>query len=100
MEEHAQVIEEVRGLLTQSLVGLVAAGARRLLRLLLDLRADPLGAGAEQLGAVAALGQLVAALDERASERRQRLVRRDGLVLERAIEARAFAGVAGRSGRL
>jgi hypothetical protein len=100
VEEHAKVVQEVGGLLAQPLVRLLAPGARGLLGLLLDLRADSLRAGAEQLCAVAPLGPLCAALSERALERGQCLVRRHGLVLEGAVEARSLAGVAGGSRRL
>ena len=54
------MVEDVGGLLVDALVGLLAGGARDLLGLLLDLRADPRRVG-EQLGRVGALGALAPA---------------------------------------
>src|SRR3954451_12717978 len=55
VQQHGEVVEEVGGLLGHALVLLVARGARHLLGLLLDLRADP-GRVGEQRGGVGALG--------------------------------------------
>src|SRR5205823_5513921 len=69
--------------------------------LLGDLGADPVGSGAEELGTVAALGQLFAALGECAPERGERLMRRhDCFAFKRPVEAGSLAGVTGGSRRL
>ena len=69
------MVEDVGGLVVDALVGLLARGARDLLGLLLDLRADERRV-VEQLDGVGALGALARAVGERALERGQRLVRR------------------------
>src|SRR5918999_378997 len=74
-QEHGQVVENVGGLLGQSLVGLVPRGARHLLGLLLDLLLSP-GRIREQRGGIA-------------------LVRVGGA----ALVDGALAGVASRPGR-
>src|SRR5205809_137571 len=91
-------VEPVRRLLVQALVGLLASGAGDLLGLLFDLLADQPRI-VEQLDGVGARGPLARAIGERALERGKRLVRRAGLELA-LVEAGAFAGVAGRAGRL
>src|SRR5439155_10515143 len=97
-QQHGEVVEDVRRLLVQALVGLLASGAGDLLGLLFDLLAYQPRI-VEQLDGVGARGPLARAIRERALERGKRLVRRAGLELA-LVEAGAFAGVAGRAGRL
>src|SRR3954454_18939553 len=55
VEQHGQVVENVGGLLVDAVVGLLAGGARDLLGLFLDLRADARRV-VEELDGVGALG--------------------------------------------
>src|SRR3954453_10284765 len=75
-----QVVQDVGRLVVDAVVGLLARGARDLLGLLLDLGADQPGV-VEQRDGVGPLGPLCLALDERALERGERLVRRGRLEL-------------------
>src|SRR3954464_780013 len=92
VEGHRQVGEDGRRLLVDAVVGLLAGGARDLLGLLLDLRADA-RRGVEQLDRVGALRALRLSLSERSLERGERLVRRRGLGVA-VVEAGARPGVA------
>src|SRR5919108_6059849 len=98
VQQHGQVVEDVGGLLVDAIVGLLARGARDLLGLLLDLRADPRRV-VEQFDGVGAAGALALAVLQRPLERGQRLVRRGRLRLA-VVEARPRAGVARRAGGL
>src|SRR3954453_13977838 len=97
-QEHREVVEDVRRLLGDALVALLAGRARHLLGLLAHLLADARRVG-QQRRRVRALGLLGRALSQRALEAGERLVRRRRLELA-VVEARAFAGVAGRAGGL
>src|SRR3954449_1323599 len=97
-QQNRQVVEDVGGLLVDAVVGLLARGARHLLRLLHDLLADERRV-VEQLHGVGALGTLALAVDQRALEVGQRLVRRADARLA-VVEARPLARVACRPGRL
>src|SRR3954471_10803778 len=98
VEQHGQVVEDVGGLLVDAVVGLLPCGARNLLGLLLDLRADARRV-VEQLDGVGARGPRRRAVVERALEPRQRLVRRRRIGLA-VVEAGALPRVACRAGRL
>src|SRR3954452_24775904 len=98
VEEHNQVVEDVGRLLVDAVVGLLAGGARDLLGLLLDLRADARRV-VEQLDGVGALRPVFLALLKRSFQRRKRLVGRGRLGVA-VMEARPRAGVACRAGRL
>src|SRR4051794_16807962 len=98
VEQDRQVVEDVRRLLVDAVVGLLARGARDLLGLLLDLRANAWRV-VEELDGVRALRPLALAIGERPFERRQRLVRGRRLGLA-VVEARPRAGVARRAGGL
>src|SRR3954454_441298 len=89
VEQDGQVVEDVGRLLVDAVVGLLARGARDLLRLLLDLRAD-LRRVVEELDRVGALRARALAVFERSLERRECLVRRGRLGLA-VVEARARA---------
>src|ERR687896_1609348 len=91
VQEHGQVVEHVGGLLGDTLVALLARGARDLLGLLAHLLADPGGVG-EQRGGVGALGAGGGAGGDRALQPRERLVRLRRLELA-VVEAGALAGV-------
>src|SRR3954470_10683444 len=97
-QQDRQVVEDVGSLLVDAVVGLLACGARDLLRLLHDLLADERRV-VEQLDGVGALGTLALAVDQRALEVGQRLVRRADVRLA-VVEARALARVARGPGRL
>src|SRR2546423_3450476 len=96
--EDRQVVQDVRGLLRQPLVGLLRSRARSLVGLLAHLVADAWRI-AQQLRGVAALGPLLAPARDRPLEPWKGLVRRGWLDLS-VVEARALAGVAGRPGGL
>src|SRR3954447_19823440 len=98
VEQDRQVVEDVRRLLVDAVVGLLARGARDLLGLLLDLRADARRV-VEELDRVRALRPLALAVGERPLERRQPLVRGGRLDLA-VVEARPRAGVPRRAGGL
>src|SRR3954453_13797681 len=98
VEEHNQVVEDVGRLLVDAVVGLLAGGARDLLGLLLDLRADARRV-VEELDGVRACGAGLLAVSQRSLELRERLMRRGRLDLA-VVEARARAGVAGGAGGL
>src|SRR4051794_16295540 len=98
VEEDGQVVQDVGGLLVDAVVGLLAGGARDLLGLLLDLRADARRV-VEELDRVGALGAVALAVCEGSLEVRERLVGRRRLGLA-VVEARALAGVAGGAGGL
>src|SRR3954471_22436261 len=98
VEQHGQVVEDVGRLLVDAVVGLLAGGARDLLGLLLDLRADARRI-VEELDRVGALGAVLLAVFQGSFELRERLVRRRRLGLA-VVEARALAGVAGGAGGL
>src|SRR4051794_14839919 len=98
VEQDGQVVEDVRGLLVDAVVGLLARGARDLLGLLLDLRAYARRV-VEQLDRVRALRARLGAVAQRALERGQRLVRGGRFELA-VVEAGARAGVARRPLRL
>src|SRR4051794_12165201 len=68
-QEHRQVVEDVRGLLGNALVGLVARGARDLLGLLLDLAAHELAVRQE----AARVGVGAAPLPDRSLQDGERL---------------------------
>src|SRR6185312_16148386 len=72
-QQDGEVVQHVGGLFGDPLVGLLAGGADDLLGLLLDLFADQ-GRVVEELDRVAALGALGGAAQQRALQRRQRLV--------------------------
>src|SRR4051794_13435238 len=97
-QQHGQVIEHVRRLLRDALVGLLARGAGDLLGLLHHLLADPPRFG-QQRGRVRPLGTLGGARGHGALELRQRLVRRAALDVA-VVETGPLAGMAGRPGRL
>src|SRR4051794_13668366 len=97
-QEHQQVIEDVGRLGVDALVGLLARGTGDLLGLLLHLLAD-VRRIVEQRDGVRALGALGLALQQRALEARQDLVRRRRLEVA-GEEARARAGVARGAGGL
>src|SRR3954452_25315359 len=80
VEQDRQVVEDVGGLLVDAVVGLLPGGARDLLGLLLDLRADARRV-VEELDGIRALRAVALSLLERALERGQRLVRRGRLDL-------------------
>src|SRR4051794_36535951 len=83
-QQDSQVVEHVRGLFRDPLVGLLARRARDLLGLLLNLVADERRIG-EELLRIAALAGVRAAVADDPLERRQRLVRcRFRLALEEA----------------
>src|SRR4051794_40297597 len=98
VEKDRQVVQDVGRLLVDAVVGLLAGGARDLLGLLLDLRADA-GRVVEQLDRVGALRALRLSLPERSLEGGERLVRRRRLGVA-VVEAGARAGVARRAGGL
>src|SRR4051795_2539938 len=98
VEEDGQVVEDVGRLLVDAVVGLLAGGARDLLGLLLDLRADARRV-VEELDGVRALRAVALAVCEGSLERRQRLVGGGRLGLA-VVEARPRAGVARRAGGL
>src|SRR4051794_27413657 len=95
--QDGQVVQDVRGLLGQPLVRLLARRAGHLLRLLAHLRPHELAVGEETRG-VAVLRRRGAPLRDRPLERGERLAGH-GVELP-VVEARALAGVAGGSGRL
>src|SRR4051812_46139233 len=82
VEQHGQVVEDVRRLVVDAVVGLLARGAGDLLGLLHDLRADARRV-VEQLDGVGALGPRGRAVAQRALQAGQRLVR--GSRLEFAV---------------
>src|SRR4051812_18385789 len=98
VEKDRQVVQDVGRLLVDAVVGLLAGGARDLLGLLLDLRADA-GRVVEELDGVGALRAIGFALLERSLERGKRLVRGRRLDLA-VVEAGALAGVARGAGGL
>src|SRR3954454_13013085 len=98
VEKDRQVVEDVGRLLVDAVVGLLAGGARDLLGLLLDLRADARRV-VEELDGVGAAWALLLALLERSLERGERLVRGRRLDLA-VVEAGALAGVARGAGGL
>src|SRR3954465_10885961 len=98
VEEDGQVVEDVGRLLVDAVVGLLAGGARDLLGLLLDLRADA-RRGGEEVAGVRPGGAGLLAVSRRSLELRERLMRRGRLDLA-VVEARARAGVAGGAGGL
>src|SRR4051794_90714 len=93
VEQHGQVGEDVRRLLVDAVVGLLPRGARDLLGLLLDLRADA-GPVVEELDGVGAGRAVALSLRERSLEAGKRFVRGGRLGLA-VVEARARAGVTG-----
>ena len=102
LEQHAEVVEQVGGLLAQPLVGLLAAGARRPPRPPpRPSRRSRSGPARKQLGGVAALGHARAAA-RRACARARAAPRAAPTprLAERAVEAGALARVAGGAGRL
>src|SRR3954454_13437859 len=90
-QQHGQVIEDVRGLLGDALVGFLTGGARHLLRFFLDLLADERRVAEETVG-VRALLRVRFPFAQRALQAGQRLVGQRVRVA--GEEARALAGVA------
>jgi hypothetical protein len=87
-------VEHVGGLVVDALVGLLAHGAGYLLGLLTHLLARERRV-VEQRDGVGVRGLVTRALDERAIEGRQRLMRRPRIELA-VVKARPLAGVARR----
>src|SRR5690242_18747529 len=91
-QQHRQVVDDIRGLLGNAVVGLLARRAHNLFGLLLDLGAGERRVG-EQRRRVGTVGTAFGALRDRALERGKRLVGRGRLEVT-AVKARPLAGVA------
>src|SRR5919109_1653016 len=96
-QQDGEVVEDIRGLLGDALVALLARGARDLLGLLLDLLPH-LGGIRQQLDGVRARRSVGGARGDRALQAGQCLARHGRLVA--VVEAGPLAGVAGGAGGL